>query len=476
MGRRKRKNEILEKVEIIDTAAEGKSLAKVNDQVLFVPHTVPGDVVDVQLYRKRRKFLEGKAIHFHKRSEKRVEPFCDHFGICGGCKWQFIDYSEQLKNKEGVVRDALQRIAKVELPGMSPILGSKETTFYRNKLEFTFSNKEWLTEEQIKSEEVYEARNALGFHIPGRFDKVLNIDKCWLQPPPSNEMRNWVRKYAEDQQLAFFDLRIQEGYLRNMIIRTANSRQTMVVFVFFEEKEKERISFLDAFIQAFPEVHSIMYVINEKRNDSIADLEVLHYHGESFIVEKMLNAEGNTELHFNVGPKSFYQTNSAQAYELYKIVDDFAEISKEDIVYDFYTGTGTIANFIASKCKKVVGVEYISEAIEDAKKNAENNGIQNADFFAGDLKDVFNSAFIQKHGKADIILTDPPRAGMHKDVVAQLMELSAEKIVYVSCNPATQARDLELLKEKYDLIKVQAVDMFPHTHHVESVILLKLKK
>ncbi|MBD98898.1 MAG: 23S rRNA (uracil(1939)-C(5))-methyltransferase RlmD [Verrucomicrobia bacterium] len=476
MGRRKKKNEILEHVEIIETAAEGKSLAKVNDQVLFVPHTVPGDIVDVQLYRKRRRYLEGKVIRFHKKSEHRVEPFCEHFGICGGCKWQFISYEDQLRNKQRVVVDALKRIAKVEVPEIPKIIGSKKTTFYRNKLEFTFSNKEWLTEAQIQSEEVFEARNALGFHIPGRFDKVLNIDKCWLQEDPSNAIRNWVKKYAEEHKLSFFDLRMQEGLLRNMIVRTANTGQVMVVFVFHKDEQHVRESFMNDFRTQFPQLHSLMYVINEKRNDSIADLDVLPYHGANWIEETMMDARGEQELTFKVGPKSFYQTNSDQAYELYKVVAEFAKVQATDVVYDFYTGTGTIANFIASKSKKVIGVEYVPEAIEDAKGNSKNNGIQNTDFFAGDLKDVFNTDFIEYHGKADVIITDPPRAGMHKDVVNQMLDIKAERIVYVSCNPATQARDLALLDENYLVSKVQAVDMFPHTHHVESVVLLSLRK
>jgi len=475
MGRRKRKNEILEKVEIIETAAEGKSLAKVNDQVLFVPHTVPGDIVDVQLYRKRRRYLEGKVIRFHKKSEQRVEPFCAHFGICGGCKWQFISYEDQLLNKQRVVIDALKRIAKVDVPEIPEIIGSKKTTFYRNKLEFTFSNKEWLTEEQINSEEVFKDRNALGFHIPGRFDKVLNIEKCWLQDEPSNAIRNWVKKYAEENELPFFDLRTQEGLLRNMIIRTSNSGQVMVVFVFHKDEKQVRETLLNDFVTQFPRLHSLMYVINEKRNDSIADLEIMPFHGANWIEEKMMNASGDQQLTFKVGPKSFYQTNSDQAYVLYKVVAEFADVKDDEVVYDFYTGTGTIANFMASKSKKVVGVEYIPEAIEDAKENARKNKIKNADFFAGDLKDVFNSEFIEQHGKADVIITDPPRAGMHKDVMAQLLALEANRIVYVSCNPATQARDLALLDEKYEVSKVQAVDMFPHTHHVESVVLLNLR-
>jgi len=475
MGRRRNRRKILHEVEIIDTAAEGKSLAKVEEKVLFVPHTVPGDIVDVEVHRKRKSYLEGKAIHFHHYSKRRIEPICEHFGICGGCKWQFISYDDQLKNKQRVVEDALKRIAKVELPEIPKILGSAETTFYRNKLEFTFSNKEWLTEEQIKSEEVFDAKNALGFHIPGRFDKILNIDKCWLQADPSNAIRNWVKNYALEHNLAFFDLKEQEGFLRNLIIRTSNSKEIMVIFSFYQEDKEPRELLLEAFKKNFQEVSSLFYVINGKRNDSLSDQEMILYSGKDHIIEEMMDAKGEQKLQFKVGPKSFYQTNSNQAYELYKVANDFADIKKEDVVYDFYTGTGTIANFLAAKANKVIGVEYIPEAIEDAKANAKLNGIENTSFYAGDLRDVFNADFIDQHGKADIIITDPPRAGMHKDVIDQLLALEAKRIVYVSCNPATQARDIQLLDEKYKVEKVQAVDMFPHTHHVENVIALSLR-
>jgi len=474
MGRNRNRKPLLTEVEILDTAAEGKSLARVNDKVLFVPQTVPGDIVDVQVTKKRKSYLEGRVVKYHSYSKDRVEAFCEHFGVCGGCKWQFISYENQLANKQRTVVDALQRIAKVELPEIAPILPSKKTTFYRNKLEFTFSNKEWLTQEQVESGENFENRNALGFHVPGRFDKVLNIDKCWLQGDPSNEIRQWVRTYALDNELAFFDLREQVGFLRNLTIRTSSNGEVMVIFSFHKEMD-ERIPLLESFKEKFPNINSIMYVINEKRNDTIGDLTIQCFHGRDHIFEEMVAFGTSKNLKFKIGPKSFYQTNSGQAAELYKIAAEFANIQKEEIVYDLYTGTGTIANYIAHAAKKVVGVEYVPDAIKDAKQNSIYNEIDNTVFYAGDIKDIFNETFISNNGQPDVIITDPPRAGMHQDVVEQMLKLEANRIVYVSCNPATQARDLQLLDKKYKVEKVQAVDMFPHTHHVESVVLLQLK-
>lgn len=474
MGRRNRRP-LLAKVEILETAAEGKSLAKVEDKVVFVTNAVPGDIVDVQVVKKRRKYMEGKAVKFHQYSSKRIEPICSHFGVCGGCKWQFISYEEQLKNKQKVVIDSLERMAKVNLPDIPPILGSQSTEFYRNKMEFTFSNKEWLTEEQIKSGEIIEDRNALGFHVPGRFDKVLNVDKCYLQAEPSNEIRNWVRAYALENQLPFFDLKEQVGLMRNLIIRTSRSKEVMVIVAFARPDHEAIDALMYALEKAFPSITSLNYVINEKRNDTILDQEVICYSGRDFIYETMPKYLAEGELKFKVGPKSFYQTNSEQAHQLYKVAAEFADIQDTDLVYDFYTGTGTIANFVAPKAKSVIGVEYVEAAIDDAKINSEINGIENTTFYAGDMKEVFTEAFIQKHGKADVIITDPPRAGMHQDVIDQLLSLEAPKIVYVSCNPATQARDIAALDEKYAVEKVQAVDMFPQTHHVENVVLLKLK-
>lgn len=474
MGRRNRRP-LLSHVEILETAAEGKSLAKVDDKVVFVTNAVPGDVVDVQVVKKRRKYMEGRPVKFHQYSDKRIEPICSHFGVCGGCKWQFISYDEQLTNKQKVVIDSLERMAKVKLPEIPPILGSKSTEFYRNKMEFTFSNKEWLTQEQIESGEEIEDRNALGFHVPGRFDKVLNIDKCYLQEDPSNQIRNWVRDYALNKSLPFFDLKEQVGLMRNLIIRTSRSGEIMVIVVFARPDMDDVKNLLSELGQTFPQITSLNYVINEKRNDTILDQEVICFSGKDFIYETMPKFESDGELKFKVGPKSFYQTNSEQAYQLYKVAADFANIQSTDLVYDFYTGTGTIANFVAEKAKAVIGVEYVEAAIKDAKINSEINGIENTKFYAGDMKDVFTKDFIEEHGKADVIITDPPRAGMHQDVIDQLLALEAPKIVYVSCNPGTQARDIHYLDAKYKVEKVQAVDMFPQTHHVENVVLLSLK-
>ncbi len=475
MGRNRNRKPLLENVTILDTAAEGKSLAKVDEKVVFVPQTVPGDVVDIQVTKKRKSYMEGRVTKFHKYSEKRVKPFCDHFGVCGGCKWQFISYEDQLANKQRTVTDALTRIAKVELPEIQPILASKETTFYRNKLEFTFSNKEWLTQEQVQSGESFDDRNALGFHVPGRFDKVLNVDKCWLQAEPSNSIRDWVREYATANDLAFFDLREQVGFLRNLTIRTSSNGEVMVIFSLFEAQEEARTKMLTEFKEAFPNVTSILYVINGKRNDTIGDLEIECFSGRNHIFEEMKAFGSEQLLKFKIGPKSFYQTNSNQAAELYRVTAEFANIQANETVYDLYTGTGTIANFVASKAKKVVGVEYVEDAIKDAKLNSEFNSIDNTVFYAGDMKDVFTANFVEENGKPDVIITDPPRAGMHQDVIDVMLNLEAQRIVYVSCNPATQARDLQLLDAKYKITKVQPVDMFPHTHHVENVVLLELK-
>ena len=447
MGRNRNRKPLLQTVTILDTAAEGKSLAKVDEKVVFVPQTVPGDVVDIQVTKKRKSYMEGRVTKFHKYSEKRVKPFCDHFGVCGGCKWQFISYEDQQANKQRTVTDALTRIAKVELPEIQPILASKETTFYRNKLEFTFSNKEWLTQEQVQSGESFDDRNALGFHVPGRFDKVLNVDKCWLQAEPSNSIRDWVREYATANDLAFFDLREQVGFLRNLTIRTSSNGEVMVIFSLFEAQEEARTKMLTEFKEAFPNVTSIMYVINGKRNDTIGDLEIECFSGRNHIFEEMQAFGSEQLLKFKIGPKSFYQTNSKQAAELYRITAEFANIQANETVYDLYTGTGTIANFVASKAKKVVGVEYVEDAIKDAKLNSEFNSIDNTVFYAGDMKDVFTASFIAANGKPDVIITDPPRAGMHQDVIDVMLQLEAQRIVYVSCNPATQARDLQLLDQ-----------------------------
>lgn len=471
MAKKKRREPvILEKVMITDIAAEGKAIAKVDDLVIFVPYVVPGDIVDLRLRRKRKRYAEAEAIFFHEYSATRSEPFCEHFGICGGCKWQMLPYNEQLKFKQQQVYDNLKRIGKVDFPNISPIIGSKKTTFYRNKLEFTFSNKRWLTREEIEKEVVYEQMNALGFHIPGAFDKVLDINKCWLQTELSNTIRNEVRKYALEHDLPFFDLREHEGMLRNLIIRTSSTGEIMVILSCQIKSEKEELQFSDILqhlANTFPQITSLQYVVNNKANEIITDLDIKTFKGSSYLYEEM------EDLKFKVGPISFYQTNSEQAYELYKVTRDFAKLKGDELVYDLYTGTGTIANFIARTAKNVVGIEYIPEAIEDAKENSAINNIKNTKFFAGDMKDILTPNFIIEHGQPDVIITDPPRAGMHKDVVDVILQTAPQRIVYVSCNPTTQARDVELLNVKYQVVAVQPVDMFPHTQHVENVILLE---
>lgn len=467
MAKNKKPLPILTNVTITDIAAEGKAIAKVNDMVVFVPFVVPGDVVDLQVTRKKSHFMEARPVHFHTYSDKRTEPVCEHYGICGGCKWQILPYSEQIRYKQKQVVDNLTRIGKIELPEVTPILGSKRTEFYRNKLEFTFSNKRWRTFEEIAEEKEFDTMNAVGFHIPGQFDKVLDINKCWLQNDISNEIRNEIRRYALAKNLTFFDLRSQEGFLRTMMIRTTSTGELMVIMVFFYEDKEAQDALLQHIAYKFPQITSLLYIINSKANDTITDQAVLVFKGAECIYEEM---EG---LKFKIGPKSFYQTNSEQAYELYKIVRNFAGLTGNELVYDLYTGTGTIANFVAHQARQVVGIEYVPEAIEDAVVNSKLNNIDNTLFYAGDMKDMLNAAFIEKHGKPDVIITDPPRAGMHEDVIDAMLFGAPERIVYVSCNPATQARDLSLLDAFYKVTAVQPVDMFPHTHHVENVALLE---
>lgn len=466
---RKRKKPFYSNIRIEDIGAEGKALAKIGDMVVFTKLAAPGDVVDLQVTKKRKKYLEAVVTRFHEFSKDRVEAFCGHFGTCGGCKWQFLPYENQLFYKQKQVEDQLKRIGKIELPGVFSIMGSAKSTFYRNKLEFTFSNKKWLTQEEIESGKDFSNTDSLGFHAPGMFDKIINIEKCWLQPEPSNPIRNFIYKYAWENELDFFDIREKKGFLRTLIIRTSSTGEVMVILSFFREEMKERAQLLDALKKEFPEISSLMYVINEKGNDTITDQQIYCFHGRDYIFEEM---EG---LKFKIGPKSFYQTNSEQAYRLYKVTRDFAGLTGNETVFDLYTGTGTIANFIAKDAKKVVGIEYVPEAIADARVNSELNEIENTQFFAGDIKEVINQDFIGKHGRPDVIITDPPRAGMHKDVVAKLTEIGPEKIVYVSCNPATQARDISLLNHYYTVKAVQPVDMFPQTHHVENVVLLEKK-
>lgn len=460
----------MEKITITDVAAEGKALAKVNDLVVFVPYVVPGDVVDLQVKRKKHHYAEAVAVHFHEYSPVRAVPFCQHYGVCGGCKWQCLPYDEQIRYKQKQVTDNLTRIGKIELPEISPILGSAKTEFYRNKLEFTFSNKRWLTEEEVKQDVKYDQMNAVGFHIPGAFDKVLAIEKCWLQDDISNQIRNAIRDYAYEHDYSFFNLRTQEGMLRNLMIRTSSTGELMVLLQckIVEAAELDRMKELLAFVaDRFPQITSLLYVVNNKCNDTINDLDVVVFKGNDHIFEEM---EG---LRFKIGPKSFYQTNSEQAYNLYKVARDFAGLTGNELVYDLYTGTGTIANFVSRQARKVIGIEYVPEAIEDAKVNSAINGIDNTLFYAGDMKDILTQDFINEHGRPDVIITDPPRAGMHNDVIDTILFAEPQRIVYVSCNPATQARDLQLLDAKYRVMAVQPVDMFPHTHHVENVVLLE---
>lgn len=457
----------MEKILITDVAAEGKAIAKQDDLVIFTQYAVPGDIVDIQLTKKKKNYAEGRVIKFHQYSNERCDAVCEHFGVCGGCKWQLLPYEKQLFYKQKQVQDNLTRIAKVELPEIHHIIGSKQIYFYRNKLEFTFSNRKWL--QNVDMAENEKNMNGVGFHIPGMFDKVLDINRCWLQEDISNQIRNEIRRYAFDNSLTFFDLRNQQGLLRTLMIRNTTIGELMVVLVFFYDNKDVINNILTHIKNKFPQITSLLYVVNSKRNDTITDQTINLFDGNDFIVEQM------EDLKFKIGAKSFYQTNSRQAYELYKVVRNFANLADNELVYDLYTGTGTIANFVAKNAKKVIGIEYVPEAIEDAKKNAEINGIENTLFFAGDMKDVLNTSFIKIYGKPDVIITDPPRAGMHDDVIKTIIFAQPQRIVYVSCNPATQARDLQFLDEKYNVTAVQPVDMFPHTHHVENVILLTIK-
>lgn len=461
------KKPLLEKIKIEKIAAEGKSIAYVDEKVLFVPNTVPGDVVDVQVTRRRKSFLEGFVTEIHELSPLRIEPVCPHFGVCGGCKWQNLPYEKQLEFKQQEIIDNLQRIGRVELEGVRPIIGSAEQLYYRNKLEFTFSSKRFLTREEIGTTADIERTPALGFHVPGLFDKVVDIESCYLQGGISNEVRNFIRAYALEHGLSFYDIRGQFGFLRTLIIRTASTGEVMVTLAFGEEDTTAREALLDALAERFPQITSLMYVINEKLNDNLTDQEIICYRGRDHIFEEM---EG---LKFKIGPKSFYQTNSGQAYNLYCKARELAGLTGKETVYDLYTGTGTIANFVARQAAKVVGIEYVPEAIDDARVNSELNGIRNTVFYAGDMKDVLDADFISRHGHPDVIITDPPRAGMHPDVVKTILQAAPERIVYVSCNSATQARDLQLMDADYKVCAVQPVDMFPHTHHVENIVLLQ---
>ncbi len=468
MGRRnKTKNEVFENVVIIDVAAEGNAIAKVGEMVVFVPSAVPGDVCDVQILRKRKRYCEGRILNFKKYSPDRISPSCIHFGTCGGCKWQHLPYPKQLYYKQKQVGDQLSRIGRIELPEILSIIGSENEYFYRNKLEFTFSNRRWLSPNEMGQELTAAQKVALGFHVPGLFDKVIDIEKCWLQPEPSNAIRNAIRNFALERELEYFDIRAKQGFLRNITVRTSSTGEVMVIVAFFREEEENRVALLEMLKNQFPSITSLLYVINEKGNDTLTDQEIITYHGNDFIYEEM---EG---LKFKIGPKSFYQTNSNQACRLYDVVRNLAKLTGNEVVYDLYTGTGTIANFVAKNAKKIVGIEYVPEAIEDARFNSDNNNIGNTLFFAGDMKDILTESFIETHGHPDVIITDPPRAGMHEEVVKTILAAGPDRIVYVSCNPATQARDLGLMKDQYRVSVVQPVDMFPHTHHVENIVLLE---
>lgn len=460
-------------------AAEGMAIAKTEDGVVFVPFVAPGDVVDIQVTKKKHSYMEGRAVRFEKYSDERTEPFCEHFGTCGGCKWQHLPYDKQLFYKQKQIIDNLTRIGKVELQGVQPILGSVKTQLYRNKLEFSFSNKRWMTREEMdafkaKTEEgavvPQSELNGLGFHIPKLFDKILDIRKCWLQDDIQNRIRLDIKKFATDNGIPFFDLRAQTGFMRGIIIRTSSTGELMVIVIFFEDNKELINKVMNHLRETFAEITSLVYIVNSKVNDSITDQDVVLFSGRDHIFEEM---EG---LKFKIGPKSFYQTNSLQAYELYKVARNFAGLTGNELVYDLYTGTGTIANFVARQCREVIGIEYVPEAIEDAKINASLNGLNNTQFYAGDMKDILTQDFINEHGRPDVIITDPPRAGMHDDVIKTILFAAPKRIVYVSCNPATQARDLALLDGEYAVKAVQPVDMFPHTQHVENVVLLERRK
>ncbi|MGB5385578.1 MAG: 23S rRNA (uracil(1939)-C(5))-methyltransferase RlmD [Eudoraea sp.] len=466
--RKSRTREIFENVAVTDAGAKGKTIGKAPDgRVIFISNAVPGDVVDVQTTKKRKAYFEGVGIKFHTLSDKRTEPVCEHFGTCGGCKWQHMGYQHQLYYKQKEVENNLRRIGHLEIPEISPIIGSEQKYFYRNKMEFSFSDSRWLTPEEINSKNEIIDKNAIGFHIPGMWDKILDIKKCHLQSDPSNDIRLEIKKYAQSNELSFFNPRNQKGLLRTLMIRTSSTKEIMVLIQFYDDDENKRNGLLDHLKNNFPQINSLLYVINRKGNDTIYDQEVYCHYGKEYIYEQM---EG---LKFKITAKSFYQTNSQQAYELYKVVRKFAGLNKTELVYDLYTGIGTIAQFVAAEAKKVVGIEAIPEAILAAETNAQENGIDNVTFFSGDMKNIFNDEFVSFNGRPDIIITDPPRDGMHKDVVGQILEIAPDKIVYVSCNSATQARDLELMKEAYQIKEIQPVDMFPQTHHVEIVVLLE---
>ena len=467
MARKRGPMPLIEGLEITTLAAEGKAMGHHEGVVIFVPMTIPGDIVDVQITKRHRRFMEGRVVNFVHKSDKRCEPVCKHFGVCGGCKWQNLPYQAQLDYKTQQVCDQLVRIGKLEIPEVRPCLGSEKQLYYRNKIEYTFADRRWLTYEEIAEQGDIAAAPALGFHIPNMFDKILDIEECHLQPSPSNEIRNFIKEFCIENGYSFHNARAHEGLMRTMVIRTASTGEVMVIVV-FNEDDKERINALMSHLKSeFPEITSLIYMINEKWNDSLGDREPICFAGKDHIIEEM---EG---LKFKVGPKSFYQTNSEQAYELYKVTREFADLKESDTLYDLYTGTGTIANFCARRAKKVVGVEYVKEAIDDAKINSEINNIDNTTFYAGDMKDVLSDEFVERNGRPDVIILDPPRAGVDERVLEVIKRAAPERMVYVSCNPSTQARDLALLDDMYEILAVQPVDMFPHTHHVENVVKLR---
>jgi len=470
-----KKKTVLQQVPVQDYAAEGKALSKIAGKVIFIEGAVPGDVVDVQLSKNKKEWAEGKAVHFHSLSADRVTPFCGHFGVCGGCKWQMLPYEKQLQYKQNEVEQNLRRIGKVALPPIQPIIGCTETARYRNKLEFTFSNKRYLLPEEIAAKEVINQENALGFHVPRLFDKVIDITTCHLMAEPVNAIKNTIREFAREHNYAFYDIRFHNGWLRTLIVRIATTGEVMVNVCFGYDDEKERIRLFDHLLKTVPSITTLLYTINPKKNDTIYDLQPQAYYGKGYIIEKLAPGAGEKELQFKVGPKSFFQTNTRQGERLYQVTRDMACLTGNETVYDLYCGTGSIGLFVSSKAKKIIGVETVQEAVEDARENAALNHIDHAQFFAGDVIDICTTEFFQQHGKPDVVITDPPRAGMHEKLVNKILETAAPLVVYVSCNPATQARDLNLLGEKYEVTAVQPVDMFPHTHHIENVVQLRLK-
>jgi 23S rRNA (uracil1939-C5)-methyltransferase len=473
--RRKKKNIILEKLLVEDYAAEGKSLARVDGKVIFIENTVPGDIVDVRLGKNKKDWAEGTPLKFHSLSAERVQPFCSHFGVCGGCQWQMLPYEKQLEYKHRQVRDNLQRIGKVALPEIPPILGAAETRYYRNKMEYTFGNKRFLRKEELGDLSISGDQNVVGFHAKGLFDKIVDIDTCYLQAEPTNKIRLAIKAFAKSNDYTFYDIRNHTGLLRTMQVRLCTTGELMVNIVFGEEDEEKRIALLTHIATQFPEITTLLYTINTKMNDSLHDLNPVAWHGKGYVIEKLSTGNGGETFQFKIGPKSFFQTNTLQGERLYQVTRDFAELTGKEIVYDLYCGTGSIGIFVSKKAKKIIGVEMIAAAIEDAKENAALNNLATAEFYAGDVIDICNDEFFAAHGKPDVIITDPPRAGMHEKLVRKILEIEAPTVVYVSCNPATQARDLALLDEKYAVTKIQPVDMFPHTLHIENVAQLKLR-